>query len=179
MSIFSGKMKCGECGSWYGAKVWHSNDKYRRVIWQCNHKFDGGEKCTTLHLDEEKIKGLFLKAANVLCTEKDEVIAGFEAIKDTGIATDALEREKAGLHDEMNVVAGLIQQCINGNACVALDQTEYQVRYDGLAERFDRTKAQLDDEVVSVITEKQAKKGTDRKVPCRTGTAGRRGHGSR
>ena len=29
-----------------------SNDKYRRVVWQCNHKFDGGEKCTTPHLDE-------------------------------------------------------------------------------------------------------------------------------
>ena len=23
----------------YGAKVWHSNDAYRRVIWQCNRKF--------------------------------------------------------------------------------------------------------------------------------------------
>ena len=66
VSIFSGKIKCGDCGSWYGSKVWHSNDKYRRVIWQCNHKFDGGEKCTTPHLDEEKIKELFLKAVNFL-----------------------------------------------------------------------------------------------------------------
>ena len=35
--IFSGKIRCAECGSWFGSKVWHSNDKYRRVIWQCNH----------------------------------------------------------------------------------------------------------------------------------------------
>ncbi len=33
----------------------------------------------------------------------------------------------------------------------------YQARYDGLAERFDRTKARLD-EVGSAITEKQAKR---------------------
>ena len=33
---FSGKIKCGECGSWYGPKVWHSTDKYRKVIWRCN-----------------------------------------------------------------------------------------------------------------------------------------------
>lgn len=45
LHIFSSKIKCGECGSWYGSKVWHSNDKYRRVIWQCNHKFDGDTKC--------------------------------------------------------------------------------------------------------------------------------------
>ncbi len=30
---FSGKIVCGECGSFYGSKVWHSTSKYRRVIW--------------------------------------------------------------------------------------------------------------------------------------------------
>ena len=34
ISIFSNKIKCGECGSWYGSKVWHSTDKYRRVIYR-------------------------------------------------------------------------------------------------------------------------------------------------
>ena len=46
VSIFSSKIVCGDCGGWYGPKVWHSTDKYRRVIWQCNHKFDGN-RCTT------------------------------------------------------------------------------------------------------------------------------------
>ena len=76
-SIFSGRIKCGCCGSWYGSKVWHSNDKYRRVIWQCNHKFDGGEKCRTPHLEEETLKGFFVKAVNFLTTEKDEIAANF------------------------------------------------------------------------------------------------------
>ena len=30
VSIFANKIKCGCCGGWYGAKVWHSTDKYRR-----------------------------------------------------------------------------------------------------------------------------------------------------
>lgn len=34
--LFSGKIRCGQCGEWYGSKVWHSNSKYRRVIWQCS-----------------------------------------------------------------------------------------------------------------------------------------------
>lgn len=54
--LFSGKIRCGQCGEWYGSKVWHSNSKYRRVIWQCNHKFDGNEKCTTPNLTEDEIK---------------------------------------------------------------------------------------------------------------------------
>ena len=51
----------------------------------------------------------------------------------------------------------LIEQYVAENAHVALGQTEYQKKYNGLAERFDRTKARLD-EVGSAITEKQAKK---------------------
>ncbi|MBR3018787.1 MAG: recombinase family protein [Clostridia bacterium] len=42
--LFSAKIKCAECGSFYGPKVWHSNDQYRRVIWQCNHKFSKAQK---------------------------------------------------------------------------------------------------------------------------------------
>ena len=40
-TIFSGKIFCGCCGATFGPKVWHSNDKYRRVIWQCNNKYKG------------------------------------------------------------------------------------------------------------------------------------------
>ena len=29
VSIFSGKIRCSECGGYFGAKVWHSTDKYR------------------------------------------------------------------------------------------------------------------------------------------------------
>ena len=48
-SIFSAKLVCSCCGGFFGSKVWHSTSKYRRVIWQCNHKFKNGEKCTTPH----------------------------------------------------------------------------------------------------------------------------------
>lgn len=42
------------------------NDKYRRVIWRCNHKFDNDKKCSTPHLDEKRrIYGLLLKTGVV------------------------------------------------------------------------------------------------------------------
>ncbi len=83
VSIFSSKIRCGDCGRWYTSKVWNSNDKYRKVIWQCNHKFDGGEKCTTPHLDEEIIRQLFINALNAINDEKTRILAGFEEIRDT------------------------------------------------------------------------------------------------
>ena len=46
VSIFSNKIKCADCGGWYGSKVWHSTDRYRKVIYRCNRKYNG-EKCQT------------------------------------------------------------------------------------------------------------------------------------
>ena len=103
VSIFSSKIRCGDCGSWYGSKVWHSNDKYRKVIWQCNHKFDGGEKCTTPHLDEETIRQLFIKALNTINREKSRILAGFEEIRDTAFeiaVTYCLNRKRKGEKNE-------------------------------------------------------------------------------
>jgi len=157
VSIFSCKIKCGDCGSWYGSKVWHSNDKYRKVIWQCNHKFDGGEKCGTPHLDEETIQQLFIKALNILCDDRDTIITDFEDIKDTAFRTEELETQAEQFNQEMNLAAELIQKCIDENAHVALDQTEYAKRYDALAERFETAKAQLD-KTQSAITQRQAQK---------------------
>jgi site-specific DNA recombinase len=36
------KSSAANAAVWYGSKVWHSNDKYRKVIWQCNHKYRRG-----------------------------------------------------------------------------------------------------------------------------------------
>ena len=49
LSPFSAKLRCGDCGEYFGSKVWHSTDRYRRVIWQCNGKFKGECKCRTPH----------------------------------------------------------------------------------------------------------------------------------
>ncbi len=66
LTIFSSKIQCGNCGSWYGPHVWHSNDKYRRVVWQCNGKYAGGKFCKTPHLTDDVIKTAFVSVLNKL-----------------------------------------------------------------------------------------------------------------
>ena len=156
VSIFSSKVKCGDCGSWYGSKVWHSTDKYRRVIWQCNHKFDG-EKCTTPTLTEDEMKRLFLQAANIAITEREELISVFESYMAPKLATDALERELAEVETELNVVSGLIDNCIHENARIALNQTAYQEQIAVLEARLNQAEAKKA-EVIAEITRRQAKR---------------------
>ena len=97
---FSTKIKCGECGSWYGSKVWHSNSKYRKTIWQCNHKFDGDCRCQTPHLTDEEIQLHFLSAANKLLATKAAVIANGREMQALLFDTTELEAEQAQLLEE-------------------------------------------------------------------------------
>lgn len=96
------------------------------------------------HLDEDIIQDLFIKATNKLLEDKDEIIANFEVLETTAFNTEDSENKKATLQNELEVVADLIQNIINENAHTALDQEEYQRKYDALVVRFDTTKAELE-----------------------------------
>lgn len=157
--LFSGRIKCGQCGNWYGSKVWHSTDKYRRTIWRCNHKFNNDENCTTPHLTDEEIQDFYLSALRKLLADKYEIIAAFEDAKDVAFDLSELTSERDELQNELLVVSELMHQCINENAHVALDQADYQKRYDGLTERFNNAKARLES-VTQEISDKQVRQAT-------------------
>ena len=156
VNIFSSKIKCGCCGGWYGSKVWHSNDKYRRVIWQCNHKFDG-EKCSTPTLSEDEIKAMFLRAANQVIDARDDINAMYREVLLPRLSTETLQDELRGLESEITVTAGLIEECIRENAHIALDQAEYQKRYEALSARYDAAKARQE-ELTQEISARQARR---------------------
>jgi len=155
--IFASRIVCGQCGSFYGSKVWHSTSKYRRTIYQCNNKFKGKGKCSTPHLDEETIKRIFVKAVNKLLADKDEILANFDMVKQTLFDTSGLETEHADLQSELSVVAELIQKCVDENARVAQSQDEYHQRYEGLSNRFDTAKRRFE-EVSDLIAQTKARR---------------------
>ncbi len=143
-SYFSSKIVCGECGHFFGSKVWHSTSKYRRTIWQCNHKFRGSDKCKTPHFDEAVLKEMFLNAFNQLITNKDEIGENCETIKQVLTDTSALDAEAENLRREIAVVSELTRESVEENAHVGLDQAEYQKRYSGLAARYEKAKGRLE-----------------------------------
>lgn len=142
VSIFSSKIKCGQCGGWYGAKVWHSTDKYRRTIYRCNDKFRS--HCTTPHLTEDEIKAIFVKAVNQLISNKDEIIRNITLLKEQLTDKEALEKERDRISTDLNLLADKVQQLIVENARVAQNQDDYDQKYSELVSRYEAAKKQYD-----------------------------------
>ena len=140
---FSGKIMCGECGNCFGSKVWHSNDKYRRVIWQCNKKFKNKEKCRTPHLTEKQIKQAFIKEFNKLIDNKDEVIRDCENTVLSLANTEKLDGKISKLQEEIDVVIGLMRRLIYENSRKAINQDEYNKKYNSYTEKYEKLRDEL------------------------------------
>ena len=144
-SCFAGKLVCGCCGGLYGSKVWHSNSKYRRVIWQCNGKFKGKQKCDTPHLTEEAIQQKFLAAFNGLLADRDFIIEDTKELLTRLTDTTSLEEEATRLRNEMSSISQSVRALIDRNARGGIDQQDYESEYQRMTERFGELENQLKD----------------------------------
>lgn len=142
ISIFSSKIKCGQCGSWYGAKVWHSTDKYRQTVYRCNDKFK--RHCKTPHLTENEIENIFVRAVNQLIKNKDEILSNIILLKIRLVDTTDLEKKQNALEFNMNLLAERVQQLISENACLTQDQVQYNQEYSELVNRYEKIKIKYD-----------------------------------
>ena len=110
---FSGKgalacrLVCGDCGGFFGAKVWHSQDQYRSVIWRCNDKYkttaervSGEQKCNTGHVTEEGVYRAFGGIIEQFIAQKPEVVAACEEILRKLQTNVDLDKKKAKLETE-------------------------------------------------------------------------------
>lgn len=144
-SIFSCRILCGDCGEYFGPKVWNATDKYRRTIWQCNNKYRGERPCTTPHLTEEAIKAKFLEAFNQIVPNKEALLEDCRIMQTALTDCTGLDVEVKELMQESEVVAGLIRRCVDENRTSPLNQEEYLARYNALVERYEGVKSRVAD----------------------------------
>ena len=142
---FNGKIICADCGTAFGAKVWHSTSKYRRTIWQCNAKYSGDKKCSTPHLYTEDIEELFLDAVSQLSWNREQIIADCRIALDSFSDLAELDTRCLELRQEAEVLSGLAQKLIDENAAEPMDQDRYQSIYDRYLARHTAVQQQLDE----------------------------------
>ena len=153
VDIFSSKIRCGECGSFYGSKVWHSTSKYKRTIWQCNHKFKNDKKCCTPKFDEDEIKEKFLITYNQLMAKKNNVIDDLKLMQQRLSDLTEIDNTIEHQQEEVLIITELVKNLIHENASTKLNQDEYVQKYDSLNKRYEKATEVL----VSLQAEKQRK----------------------
>lgn len=145
-NIFSSKLICEDCGGFFGAKVWHSTDKFRRVIYQCNNKYKNKEKvCQTPHLTETEIKELFVKAYNLSMDDKERIITDTKEIIDLLINNALLDEQLNSLTAEADVIVEMVNKLVQENSHVVQSQEEYEKKYNSLIEKYEKVKNQVDE----------------------------------
>lgn len=142
---FSCRIVCADCGSFFGPKVWHSTDKYRRTVWRCNAKFDNERKCGTPAVTEESIKDGFVKAYNAYVSKVGLVLADSDlflsALEDPASYDDAIAQAENETREWEDVARKLVER----NSAVALDQAGVSAEYERVSAEFERVSGKLED----------------------------------
>ena len=142
-SVLSSRLICGDCGEYFGSKVWHHDQPYRKTIWRCNGKYAGTNRCQTPNLDEDDIKNRFVEAFNEVLSCKEMVLADLQVV--VAMLTDytELDNQIASLTAEIEVVTELTRRCVIENSQTAINQGSYQAKYAELEHRFEAAKEKM------------------------------------
>ena len=136
-SLFASRIICGECGSFYGHKVWHSTDeKYRRNVWRCNGMFKGAKRCPTPVLDEDIIRQMFIMAYSQLASRREEVAADVHDILSLLSDCTAIDRQIAVQNEKLDEINTLLRAEIQNNAATAIAPDEFDAKFKKLQERY-------------------------------------------
>jgi DNA invertase Pin-like site-specific DNA recombinase len=143
--LFHCRVVCGDCGGFYGSKVWHSTDPYRKVVWLCNRKYaqKSAVGCHTPHLSEEQIQQGFVTAFNSLLADKSRYMAAYDAAAKKAASTSALDQEISSLQADSAAVMEAVQACVKENAVTVQNQEEYVRRYNELTAQYKAAKERL------------------------------------
>lgn len=158
ITIFSNKIKCGQCGAWYVPKTWHSNDKYRKKIYICNDKYKNkGKPCKSPHFTEDEIKDMFIGALNRLIKVKKTVGKEMNSLIDDICSTTDLEMESRKLERKIEDIVSEMNSLIKSNANTAQNQEEYLKRENQIRLKYQEERDRLTD-INNKIELKQNKK---------------------
>lgn len=135
-SPFSNKVVCGDCGAYYGRKVWHSKTKYKSRVWFCNSKYNSVRKCNTPNIREEQLMEAFVEAFNQLIQNKalyiDKAQKHIESLIDTSVLEEQLESKETEYDEAYKELKALVES----NSTRLQNQNKYEDRFNEVEQRY-------------------------------------------
>ena len=140
--------------------MWHSNDKYRTVIWRCQHKYDNGEPCKTPHVTEDQIKAAFVDEMNRIIVNKDQVLADIRMLITTLTDMRELEEKETAAVKKVEAVSESMRKLVDDYARALIEQNVYDDRY---AELLAQSRL-LEDEIGKIEEQREQRKARKREL---------------
>lgn len=139
----SSKLICEDCGGFYGQKVWHSTDKYRSEIWQCNAKFKNETKCGTPIFTTDEIHQLFIQAYNQVMSDVNRIISDCIDMRKMLTDTTELDRQIAEKAQESVLLANMARELLFQKASTTPSPNMQKEQEDNLYAKFDAVTKEL------------------------------------
>ena len=144
-SPFTGKIICGDCGGFYGHKVWHSTRAHRDEIWLCNEKYKGEAVCRPPRIKDDEIERAFIIVENRLFSKRTDFIESYEQDILPLIGNTEIMSERLGaMNEQLADLIDQIEKLIVDNAHRAQSQEEYTERFQTLNNEIESKKSDID-----------------------------------
>ena len=137
VSIFSGRIVCGDCGCFYGRKKWHSGTPHESWRWHCNNKFMKREHCQTPTLKEQSIEECFVAAFNSILARKEEIAANYAECLDAITDDSALKARMEAIQQETADITTLINNLLMNSSKQRGGGEDTNARYEQYMSRHE------------------------------------------
>ena len=104
MTLMNSKIRCGKCGSIFGPKPIHSNDKYRHILWQCRNRFRQEQSCFNIHFRDSDVPTLWNETTKAVLNAYPEIKTSvFQIISQVVDDTNRVTKIKINIGDIAHV----------------------------------------------------------------------------
>ena len=154
LSIFASRIICGECGCTFGRRVWHSNEKSRRIVWQCRDKYNKRRvTCRVPHVTEKQVQDGFIEAHNEL-VKKYNPQKDLENIASLKEELEHLNIHKGELEDEIDGLVMKIDKLANDFSRNPSEDAKHEKKYNSLLRKYNKKKDEYDTTVEKISSTK-------------------------
>lgn len=145
VSIFSARIVCGDCGGFYGRKIWHAGTPNASWHWHCNNKFQKRKYCTTPTLKESGLEECFVKTFNRLVKKRAQIEENYRLCLDAITDTSQYEQKLERLNRDSSEIQALIRSLLTESSRSEHDNIADRYReYESRLEAISQQKQELD-----------------------------------
>lgn len=140
---FSGLIFCSHCGGLYGPRIWHSNNRYRKIVWICNSR-SKNDNCFSKTINDEVLEQAFLEAAGLIIKDKNTVIQNLENRILNDFNTEPIEKELACLELKNEIIITALNDMVISKSSSTIDSINFEEKYSNLEKEYDHHQREID-----------------------------------